>query len=132
MAKEASVLRYLDVPRLLTRIDSFYWRGRVLETLLRAGYDEHVPLVAGAHPGELIFAIRRTRRADLLPVVRKLVDENPEDPEVLAGGIQTFGLFGYTDEMLRAGDSGRRLMAERQRRLCGLGRQIAGVAGHGR
>ncbi len=117
VATDATVLRQLDVPHLLSRVPPFYWRGRIIQTLLDAERDQDVALLAGDYPGEVIFAIRRAGRADLLPLVRELTDTHPKDPDVLNGAIQTFGIFGETQEMLRVTEAGRRLLAKRQRQM---------------
>jgi hypothetical protein len=117
VATEATVLRQLDISRLLARLDQFYWRGRIVQTLLDAGLDHDVALLAADYPGEMIFAIRRAGRADLLPLVRELTETHPDDPDVLTGAIQTVGIFGQTEEMLRASHTGRRLLATRRRQL---------------
>jgi hypothetical protein len=95
----------------LATIDAFYWRGRVLETLLVAGCDAEIGAAAAAWPGEAIFAIRRAGRSDLAGLVGELLDEHPNDPEVITGAIQTFGIFGRTDDMLNAAALGERVLA---------------------
>jgi hypothetical protein len=114
VASDAAILCQVDVPRLLSRIPQFYWRGRIVQTLLEARYDQDVRLMSGDYPGEVIFAVRRARRPDLLPLVRDLTDTHPTDPDVLNGAIQAFGIFGETQEMLRLTESGRRLLTNRQ------------------
>jgi hypothetical protein len=126
VATEAIVLRQLDAPRLLSRIPQFCWRGRIIHTLLDAERDDDVAHLAGDYPGEVIFAIRRAGRADLLPLVRELTEMHPDDPDVLNGAIQTLGIFGQTEEMLRVSDAGCRLLAQRQRQmLAGSPRQYS-------
>jgi hypothetical protein len=114
VASDAAILRQLDVPRLLSRVPQFYWRGRIVQTLLDARCDADVRLLSRDYPGEVIFAVRRAGRSDLLPLVRGLTDIHPTDPDVLNGAIQTFGIFGETQEMLRVTETGRRLLTHRQ------------------
>lgn len=58
-----------------TRTDEFYWRGRVVETLLDAGHAADVHL-AVQRPGESV-AIPRSWRKDLLPLLRELTEAHP-------------------------------------------------------
>jgi hypothetical protein len=111
VAPNADVLRSVPLGSLLATIDAFYWRGRVLETLLVAGCDAEIGAAAAAWPGEAIFAIRRAGRSDLADLVGELLDEHPNDPEVITGAIQTFGIFGRTDDMLNAAALGERVLA---------------------
>ena len=60
---------------------------------------------------------RRSGRRDLLPVVERLLEERSNDPEVITGAIQTFGIFGQTDEMLRATVIGCRVLGEIEQHL---------------
>lgn len=113
VASDATILSQLDVPRLLSRVPQFYWRGRIVQTLLDARYDQDVRRLSGDYPGEVIFAVRRAGRPDLLRLVRELTEAHPEDPDVLNGAIQTFGIFGETREMLRLTETGRRLLTQR-------------------
>lgn len=115
--RSPDVLRQVPLTPLLERIDEFYWRGRVIETLLGATADADVLPVAARWPGEVIFGIRRAGRRDLLPLVAGLLEERPGDPEVITGAIQTFGIFGQTDDMLRAAAIGRRVLGEIEQRL---------------
>jgi hypothetical protein len=114
VASDAAILSQLDVPRLLSRVPQFYWRGRIVQTLLGARYDVDVRLLSGDYPGEVIFAVRRAGRPDLLPLVRELADIHPRDPDVLNSAIQTFGILGETQEMLRLTEAGRQLLRHRQ------------------
>jgi hypothetical protein len=84
VATDATVLRQLDVPRLLSRVAEFYWRGRIVETLLDAERDDDVEVLARCYPGEVIFAVPRAGRAGLLPLVRELTELHPADPDVLS------------------------------------------------
>jgi hypothetical protein len=114
VASDTTILSQLDVPRLLSRVPQFYWRGRIVQTLLNTRYDADLRLLSCDYPGEVIFAVRRAGRPDLLPLVRELTDTHPKDPDVLNGAIQAFGIFGETQEMLRLTEAGRRLLAHRQ------------------
>jgi hypothetical protein len=111
------VLRQVPLTPLLERIDEFYWRGRVIETLLGAAADADVLPLAACWPAEVIFGIRRAGRRDLVPLVARLLEEHPEDPDVISGAIQTFGIFGQTEEMLRAAEIGRLVLDQIERRV---------------
>jgi hypothetical protein len=115
VAGDAAILSQLDVSGLLSRVHEFYWRGRIAQTLLDARYDANVRLLSREYPGEVIFAIRRVGRRDLLPLVRELTEAHPNDPDVLNGAIQTCGIFGDVQEMLRLAETGRRLLKRRER-----------------
>jgi hypothetical protein len=113
-AQSVEVLRAVPLGPLMNKIDSFYWRGRVLETLLVAGRDADVGVALTEWPGEVIFAIRRTGRIDLVGLVNQALDEHPEDPEVITGAVQAFGIFGQTDNMLKAAARGEGVLAARR------------------
>ncbi len=115
--RSPGVLRQVPLAPLLVRIKGFYWRGRALETLLGDAADAEVLAVAAYWPGEVIFAIRRAGRRDLLPLVRRLLDEHPDNPNVITGAIQAFGIFGQVEEMLRTAALGRGVLSDLEARL---------------
>lgn len=115
--RSPGVLRQVNLTPLLERVDEFYWRGRVIETLLGAGADANVLPLAGRWPSEVIFGIRRAGRRDLAPLVARLLEEHRDDPDVITGAIQTFGIFGQTDDMRRAAAIGQRVLREIEQRL---------------
>lgn len=115
--RSPGVLRQVPLAPLLERIDEFYWRGRVIETLLGAAADADVLQVAACWPGEVIFGIRRAGRRDLVPLVARLLEQHSDDPEVITGAIQTFGVFGQVDDTVRAAAIGRRVLGEIEQRL---------------
>lgn len=124
--RSADVLRRVPLGPLLARIEGFYWRGRVVETLLDSGLDGDVCTAAADWPGEAIFAIRRAGRRDLALLVSQLLDEHPDDLNVVTGAIQAFGIFGETEDMLRAATIGRQLLVEAEQRMLerfGVGRE---------
>jgi hypothetical protein len=111
------VLRHVPLAPLLARIDGYSWRGRVLEALLVVGADAEVLSVAARWPGEVVFAIRRAGRRDLVHLVRRLLDEHPDDPDLICGAMQAFGIFGQTDELLRTAAIARRVLGHVETRL---------------
>lgn len=113
----ADVLQRVPLTPLLAGIEEFYWRGRVLETLLNAGLSDDIHAAAAEWPGEAIFAIRRAGCRDLAGLVSQLLDEHHDDPNVITGAIQAFSIFGQTEDMQRAAAAGRRVLAETEERM---------------
>jgi hypothetical protein len=120
IAVHPEVLRHLDVRNVLAQVGEFYWRGRLLQTMIEDGADEAVIAIGADYPAEVIFAVRRAARQDLLEVVRVLVREHRDDPEVISGAIQTFGQFGANHDLMTAVDQGREMLARADRQYRAL------------
>jgi hypothetical protein len=69
------VLRQVPLAPMLARIEAFSWRVRVLEALLGGTTDADVLSVAAQWPGEVVFAIRRAGRCDLVHIETRLAAE---------------------------------------------------------
>jgi hypothetical protein len=78
-----------DALFLLENLDEEYWRARVVQALLLAGSD--VAIVQDRWPWELIYAAGRAGAFDLLPTIRAIVQDAPDDMHIRGIAIWTFG-----------------------------------------
>lgn len=117
-ASDKAVLSRLDASGLLSQIPEFYWRGRAVMVLLE-GYDgSAAPGLIDQYPGEVLFALRRLNRSDLVDLVHQALRTHPENPDVVSNAIVAFATFSRTEDLRKTANRGAELLrAEDTRRL---------------
>lgn len=113
VANSHEVVGRLNVHDMLARLEEFYWRGRLLQTMVEKGNTGALVELSVDYPAEAIYAIRRAGRPDLVNVVRTLLGDNPDHAEVVANAIRAFAAFGCQRDLKVAYDRGQRLLASR-------------------
>src|SRR2546425_11827378 len=94
VASDQAVLRRIDVGHVLADIPEFYWRGRALMTLLEGEGRSRAEALLEDYPGEVLFAVRRLERRDLLDLAHRALEAHPQDPNVVANAIVGFATLG--------------------------------------
>ncbi len=117
IASDSKVLKRVDRQELLASLPEFYWRGRVMMTLLEERDEATAKALSGEFPGEVIFAIRRLRRNDLVSTVQEVIEAHPDDPDVVSNAIIAFALFDRAPALHTATLRGEKLVAARMHRL---------------
>lgn len=101
VAHDAAVIGKIGLAPAISAQGDSYWRGRVLQTVLASGRSPTRSIMS-EYPWETIFAIRRTRRVDLISIAVQLFRHNRSNLRVVSAAIQCFGFLRAHPELEEA------------------------------
>ncbi len=110
IARDPQAVAQADPEFLLRELDERYWRTRVFQVLLRS--DRHLAeSLALQYPTELLWAAGREGDVSTLPLLRRLLVDNNEDPEFVGWCLWAFSKLGSGPDVAVARLTAESLMA---------------------